>query len=269
MASIFDVKEQGITDTPLFLFDCELVSGDVEHWSTHAVTVGQQAYQARVLGHNLYEMQAGAADGIDAVSKITLTLANADSYGSQIESNTGWRGARLTITFLFFDLKNGVAASDSMVLFLGIANSPDEITESELKVTFTNRLSLQRAGLPALRVQRRCPWTFPATTAQLQEAVAGGTEGQYSLFYPCGYTAGLPSGVGNLNSGVPYTSCDYSRGQCQARGMFDKDSAGNVTRRFGGIEFVPPRPWCGRTERVRTMFRSRSRTRPGTTTWRR
>ncbi len=42
-----------------------------------------------------------------------------------------------------------------------------------------------------------------------------------------------------MNAGAPYTTCDYSRTQCQQRGMFDRDSQNNVTRRFGGIEFVP------------------------------
>jgi Putative phage tail protein len=46
--------------------------------------------------------------------------------------------------------------------------------------------------------------------------------------------------MGNLNaSGKAFTSCDLSRGQCQERGMFDRDLAGNITKRFAGFEFVP------------------------------
>jgi hypothetical protein len=37
--------------------------------------------------------------------------------------------------------------------------------------------------------------------------------------------------MGNLNGGAPFTSCGYTRQDCQARGMFT---------RFGGLEFVPP-----------------------------
>jgi hypothetical protein len=240
MQSIAGLKEQNVTETPLFLFDCELTSGDVEHWSTHAVTVNQQAYQPRVVRHNLYEIQLGSPDGVDAMSRISLTLANADSYGSQIERNTGWKGANLTVTFLFFDLKNGVAASESVVQFIGIANPPDQTTESEMRLSFMNRMSLLRVGLPCVQIERRCPWSFPATAEQRQEALTGGTDGQYSLFYPCGYSPDISNGVGNLNQGVPYTTCDYSRTQCEARGMFSLDSQGNATRRFGGIEFVPP-----------------------------
>src|ERR1039457_4122216 len=49
MQTIFDLKEQAVTDTPLLLFDCVLSDGTTEHWSTHGVTVGGVAYSARVL----------------------------------------------------------------------------------------------------------------------------------------------------------------------------------------------------------------------------
>ena len=43
-----------------------------------------------------------------------------------------------------------------------------------------------------------------------------------------------------MNTGAAYTSCDYTRTSCVARGMFSVDSSSNVTARFGGMEFVPP-----------------------------
>ncbi len=143
------------------------------------------------------------------------------------------------VTFLFFDLTNQVVASNSQVVFRGIANPPDQSTESTLRLSFTNTLNLQRVFLPAVRIQKTCPWNFPGTAAQRQEAVSGGTEGAFSPFYQCGYSPDQTGGVGNLNAGAPYTTCDYSRAQCQQRGMFDTDNQNNVTRRFGGIEFVP------------------------------
>ena len=33
-----------------------------------------------------------------------------------------------------------------------------------------------------------------------------------------------------MNAGAPYTTCDYSRTQCQQRGMFNTDNQSNVTR---------------------------------------
>ena len=236
MPTIDDLKEDAAAYTPLFLFDCVLASGATERWSTHAISFGGNAYAARLLKHNLLEVDASSD-----TAKITVTLANADSHFSQIERETGFRGAQVTIQFLFFDLVAGVpASSDARVIFRGIGNTADEITEAGLKVTFSNRLNLSRIVLPDVRIERRCPWMFPSTSVQRAEALSGGTKGTYSPLYKCGYSADQTGGVGTLNSGAAFTSCDYTRANCTARGMFDKDASSNVTRRFGGIEFVPP-----------------------------
>lgn len=240
MTTIPQHKEQEILETPLLLFDCELTSGDREFWSTHSVRYEGRTYLARVLRHNVFELQAGSDEGIDATGRVSITLANSDSRFSQIERNTGWKGARLTVRFLFYDLKNDAPATESVVLFQGTANPPEEITDTTCRLSFTNRLSLQRTLLPSVRIQRRCPWAFPANDVQRREAIDGGVRGQYSPFFHCGYSAGLPGGVGNLDNGAPFTWCDYTRSGCEARGMFDRDGSGNITRRFGGIEFVPP-----------------------------
>jgi hypothetical protein len=239
MSTINVLKELEVPGTPLFLFDCTLPSGDLQHWSTHPVTVNGQAYLARVLKHNTFELNSSPESATDGASTVSITLANADSFLSAIERNVGWKGSKLTVTFLFFDLINGVVASNSQIVFRGIANPPDESTESTLRLSFTTRLNLQRIFLPEIRIEKRCPWAFPATASQRQEAVNGGASGAFSPFYPCGYSPDQTGGVGNLNAGTPYTTCDYSRAQCIQRGMFDEDSNNNVTRRFGGIEFVP------------------------------
>ena len=235
------LKEQATTETPLFLFDVKLSSGTVERFSTHGVSIDGDDYLARVLGHNAFELKASIDDGADGASKITLLLANADSYCSEIERNTGWKGAQLTVRFVFVDGVSGEPASESRVVFRGIAGDPDETTESTLKVTFTNRLNLQRVLLPEIRIERRCPWRFPSTAEQREEAVDGGGKGLFSPFYRCGYSAGVANGCGNADeNGQPFTSCTYTRASCQQRGMFDQDANSTETRRFGGIEFVPP-----------------------------
>jgi len=239
MASIHDLKELETPGTPLFLFECTLKSGDVQRWSTHKVTVDGHQYLARVLKHNLFELKSSSETATDAVARVSITLANADSFLSAIERNIGWKGSQVTAKFLFFDLKNSVAASESTIVFRGTANPPEESTESTLRLSFTNRLNLQRIFLPEIRVQKRCPWTFPATPSQRLEAVGGGAKGEFSAFYRCGYSADQTGGVGNLNGAAAFTSCDFTRAQCQERGMFDIDSHNNATRRFGGIEFVP------------------------------
>ncbi len=239
MDTVANLKEQAITQTPLLLFDVVLANGSEHHWSTHGVTADAQPYSARVLRHNLFEIQTASDYGIDAIPKIALTLANADSFFSQVEAATGFKGGKLKVTFLFYDLVQNEPASESMVVFEGILNPPEEITETTFRLSAVNRMNMQRVLLPSVRIQRRCPWTFPSTTEERQEAVSGGGEGAHSRFFRCGYSPDQPGGAGSLNSGTPFTSCNFTRADCIARGMFDLDQGSNATRRFGGIEFVP------------------------------
>jgi hypothetical protein len=239
MDSIQILKEREVTETPLLLFDCELSSGWVDRWSTHKVNYQGNVYEPRVLRHNLFEIKAASDDGIDGISRAVISLANSDSHFSQIERATGWKASKLTVRFLFYDLKAGAAASDAATLFYGIANPPEEVTETTFRLSFGNRLSLQRVALPTVRIQKRCPWTFPATVHERTEAFDGGSRGVYSPFFACGYSADITGGVGNLDGTNPFTTCNYTRQDCEQRGMFSKDSRGNPTARFGGIGFVP------------------------------
>ncbi len=231
MQTISELKEQAVTDTPLLVFDCLLANGQTEHWSTHLATIGGTTYAARVLQHSAFDIQTASDQGVDGSPRIAIVLANADSHFSEIERSTGWKGARLTIGFLFYDQRKQVPLTDATVVFQGICNPPDQIKESTFRLTATNRMNLQRLLLPTVRIQRRCGWQFPTTPDQRAEAVSGGTNGKYSLFYRCGYSADLTGGCGTLNEGGPFLSCDYTRDDCQARGMLT---------RFGGLEFVPP-----------------------------
>ncbi len=95
MTTIHDLKELETPGTPLFLFECTLKSGDVQRWSTHKVTVDGHAYLARVLKHNLFELKSSSETATDAVARVSITLANADSFLSAIERNIGWKGRKL------------------------------------------------------------------------------------------------------------------------------------------------------------------------------
>jgi hypothetical protein len=158
---------------------------------------------------------------------------------SELNASIGFRGAQLTVYFAFVDLLTGVVTTESTMLFRGVAGDPQEITEETLTLNFTNKLSLQRVAIPDVRIQRTCPWNFPTTLAQRQEASEGGVHGRFSKFYRCGYSADVAGGAGNLNAGEAYTSCDGSRTQCLQRGMFNTDAAGHVNNRYGGFEFIP------------------------------
>ena len=140
MATIHDVKTSEVVQTPLYLFECTLPSGAVERWSTHRASVDGQVYEARVLRHNLFEIRAASAEGIDATSRVSVTLANADSRFSQIHRTTGWKGAKLAIRFVFYDLAGRQSVCESAVVFQGVCNPPDEITEATMRLTFTSRM---------------------------------------------------------------------------------------------------------------------------------
>jgi hypothetical protein len=239
MATINLVKQLPETDTPLLFFQCTMPSGDVQYWCTHAISFQGNAYAARVLKHDLFDLQLSADDAMDGISRLSVQLANADSLLSEWNGTVGFKGSQLTVFFAFANLTTLNVSTESMVLFQGIAGDPDEITEENLTLSFVNKLSLQRVPTPEVRVQRSCPWAFPASLAQRQEALNGGDKGRYSPLYRCGYSADITGGFGNLLANQPYTTCDKSRTNCQARGMFASDANGNVTQRFGGFEFVP------------------------------
>ena len=233
MLSIYDLKEMAVADTPLLLFQCVLQNGRQEFWSTHQVTYEGNTYAPRVMKHNVFSVQTSSDQGVDAIPRISLSLANADSYYSEIERWVGWKGATLTVMFLFYNLQESAATSEAAILFQGVVNPPDQSTESLFQLSAVNWMNMQNVLLPPVRIQRRCPWLFPSNAQQRQEAVNGGSKGSYSLFYPCGYSADQPGGVGAVVGGAPYTSCAYTRTDCEARGMFSGPA------RFGGLEFMP------------------------------
>lgn len=240
MSTINQIKQLAEADTPLLFFQCVLPSGDTQYWSTYSIPFAGNSYVARVLKHNLFELQLCTGDAMDGVTRLSLTLANADSQLSQLNSAIGFKGAQLTVYFAFVDLATLTVTSENTVLFQGVAGDPEQIGEDFLTLNFSNRLSLQRVPVPDARVQRSCPWTFPASLPQREEAINGGASGRFSRYFRCGYSADVAGGVGNLNGGQAFISCDYSRAQCELRGMFNADSQGRTTSRFGGLEFVPP-----------------------------
>src|SRR5215204_4472032 len=143
MQTIFELKEQAVTETPLLVFECALADGRVERWSTHRASVDGSVYEARVLSHNVFEVQAASDQGVDGIPRVSIVLANADSHLSELERAVGWKGARLKVGFLFYDLRADEPASETSVLFQGICNPPDEIREATFRITASSRLNLQ------------------------------------------------------------------------------------------------------------------------------
>jgi hypothetical protein len=241
MQSALTAKEQLNADTPLFFFDCTLTDGTVRHWCSQTVTWNGTQYEGRLLRQNQFEAQLASDTQVGGAPKLSFELANADSELSEIEQQTGFKGAQLIVQSVFFDLVAGAATTYSAVVFRGLMNPPDTITETTFRLSAMNRISMQRTVVPNVRVERMCPWRFPSTAAQRLEAVDGGaSQGKYSFFYRCGYSPDQANGVGNLDGNVPFTSCSYERSDCEQRGMFTIDTSGRQTARFGGLEYLPP-----------------------------
>jgi len=241
MLSALTAKEQLSADTPLLLFDCIMADGTFQRWSTRGVTWNGNPYDGRVVRHNIFEAQLASDTQIGGAPKLSFELANADSWFSEIDRSTGFKGGQLTVQVVFFDAEAGTPSTDGIVVFRGLLNPPETVTETTFRLTAMNRISMQRSVVPNVRIQRMCPWRFPSTPTQRLEAVDGGqARGKYSPFYRCGYSPDQTGGVGNLNGSQAFTECSRSRSDCEARGMFTADSSNRATARFGGIEFVPP-----------------------------
>jgi len=239
MQSPFVAKESAQADTPVFLFDCTLADGSVQRWSSQSIENAGHTYEGRVLKHNLFEAQVSSDTQVGGSPRLSFELANADSHFSEIEQQIGFKGARLAVSSLFVDTATGQATTDGIVVFRGLVNPPEQITENSFRLSAMNRMSMQRTQLPEVSVQRLCPWRFPASAEQRANAADGSAENKYSFFYRCGYSADQPGGVGNMNGGAPFTSCALTRSDCTQRGMFSTDSGTRVTGRFGGLEYVP------------------------------
>jgi hypothetical protein len=240
MSTIHESKRREVLDTPLLLFECTLADGTVERWSTHRVTAEGNQYEPRVLKHGGFEMKLAGEEAVDTGARFTVTLSNVDRHFSQVDGTVGWKAAKLRVRFGFFDLQAGTPTTELCAVFAGIANPAEELTETEARLSFTNRLNLQRLQVPALRIQNRCPWRFPETAEERAEAVDGGARGCYSALYRCGYSADQPGGTGNLEAGTVFLTCGRTREDCQARGMLRQDAQGRATARFGGFAYLPP-----------------------------
>ena len=130
MNTINQTKQLAESDTPVLFFECTLPSGDVERWSTHGITLGGQNYSARVLRHDVFDLQLSSDDAMDGISQLSLQLANADSELSQLNAVIGFKGSQLTVYFAFVDLSSGEVTTETTVLFRGIAGDPGNSTET-------------------------------------------------------------------------------------------------------------------------------------------
>src|ERR1051326_5092108 len=119
MQSALTAKEHLTADTPHFFFDCTLADGTIRRWSSRSITWNGNAYEGRVLRHNLFEAQLASESQIGGVPKLGFELANADSALSEIEHQIGFKGGQLAVSVAFVDVIAGAITTDAIVVFKG------------------------------------------------------------------------------------------------------------------------------------------------------
>jgi hypothetical protein len=255
LTTINAAKDSVETYQPLLLAVITFTDASVLRLCSKPLSTAQGGYQyggnnydGRILDYNLGAIQGFDAGGIDIVPKADITIADPDkAIKTGYEDVKGFAYATLSLTFLLWDADSATFSSDSIAKFVGVCD-PARSDETTLTLSATNKLSLQRRTLPPVPLQRRCPWLLPSTLAQRQD----GADNEDSPYFACGYSPDATGGNarGNYQSGVTaYTTCDYTKAACVARGMYKLDSSSRVTGRFGGSQYE-----------AQTAFRSREYT---------
>ncbi len=246
--NIITGKELAEAPRPLMLCRIVALDGDTVYLSSAAttgatsLTYGGNAYVCKVQDQAIDAIVAMSAQGYDIPGTFQLTLADgdADLYVNHAIAH-GWKGATLTVTLLLWDALAGAFSTDAYMWDFTVEYAEAQ-ANGVLRVPCVSRNSMARLKVPNVPRQRRCPWVFPSTAEQRLEGLIDPT----SPHYQCGYSPDLSVGVGNLNSGSPFTTCAFTREDCVARGMHNLDSSARPTRRFGGDTWIAPEDFRGR-----------------------
>ena len=243
LTDIASAKDSQQSFQPLLLAQITFQGGTVYRAATHPLNTAEGGYQyggnnylGRIISQDIGAVQGYDAGGIDLIPRVSLVLADADkAIKTGYEDVYGFSGATLDLVFVFWDADSSTFSSDSIVRFRGICD-PAQCDDTTLTVSAVNKLNLQRRMLPPIPLQRRCPWIFPTTATTRQSAADNADD----ISYECGYSPDAIGGNarGNYSSGTtPFTSCDYTKAACVARGMYKQDSSSRVTGRFGGVQY--------------------------------
>lgn len=219
LTSVFNAKESTSSYKPLLLAIVTFGDGTTLRLTTDvrgdgsSLSYGGNTYLPRLSASDVAAIQSQSEQGVDQVPSVSLTISDPDCFvllNYEMGSLKGFKGATLTLTFVYYDYATGAFSSDSRLKFTGICDEP-EIGQTEHRVTAVNSLNMQKTFLPAVRIQKRCPWIFPPDVASQIE----GNSDPSSDFWECGYYPGGGVGTGS------YTTCDYTVAACKARGMLD------------------------------------------------
>lgn len=264
IGSIYTAKESAETYQPLYLVQVTLVDGTVLRYSTHPLhstygAVASYAYggynwEPRILEADIGPLQASDVSLI-VVPQVSFVLADPDKAVFLQESTIGFKGAEMRILAIMHDagdITTGSFSSNAPIKFIGLCSAATNFDESTITITADSKLNMSQTQMPPLRIQPRCPWTFPRTKANRISACSDPS----SIFYECGYSPDITDGDvsggtaaarGNYQSGTAcFTSCSRAFEDCVAR-MGDsvalvpinQDGSARDTGVFGGMRWIP------------------------------
>ncbi len=212
LTTINAAKETPQGYCPVHLFDFTFPDGTTRHVAEWALTYLGVDYEPRVLSQQISAVEALSPNGIDVPPDVRLTLADADKLLYLLDRDHGFRGARLTVRFVFYDFSAGVFSSDSAVPFVGRCSMPAADDET-LTVSASYIVNLAAKMVPGFPVQPRCPKIKPRTAEQVALGAIPGT-----AYFACG---------------SPTTAdCGFIPSGC---------AANNDPLRFGGFPYeIPP-----------------------------
>ena len=202
LPTISALAAQAQTLEPLVVFDIVSVYDQAVLRISSAKTVfGGNTYLAAVTAVQGFQLQLeNSTLGAAAIPEITLTLGNSDGTYSQWDNAHYFKNARITATFIFHDPSTGQAgSSDSIVVFKGICNAPEQVTDDILTFSAFNRFTSQLLLLPQSRISHLSQTVFPGEGKDDSD-VAASTDPSTAAYawvqsdsnrsridWPCGY----------------------------------------------------------------------------------
>jgi hypothetical protein len=235
--SLFQDKELASVPVTSLLCEVTLSDGASRFWADSRCLDGAREYEARIHPGQNTRWKLTSDVSSESAGQVSLVLADQDGSIAQLYRTGKLLGAKVQFSAAVLSGRN---IASKTVLWTGLLDTVSDLDGASARLNVMSRLSAIRSSFPPMRIQKECSWAFPANAAERQLACSSGEDGRYSPLFRCGYSPGVPDGVGNLDGAQPFTSCDFTRRNCEQRGMFSSDSANRPTNRFSGFEFVPP-----------------------------